>query len=192
MSNFRIRSRSKASRRGFTLIEVLVVIAIIGILVGLLLPALSAARRFAYRVKAKSEVKNLEGAWKQYYAEYHKWPSWAKEDEAVCIRGGVAELLQGAYDATDNKKEMRFFQFTKLASFFITTPLNPWGNVAESPIPDNVLYYVKFDINYDNKISGTGDPNDPPETDMRREVIVWTENPKQPVGSAKRIIGSWF
>lgn len=190
MSN--LRTRYRASGRGFTLIEILVVIAIIGILVGLLLPALTAARRFAYRVKAKSEVKNLEGAFKQYYAEYHKWPSFATEDERVCIRGDVADLLQGKYDATDNKKEMRFFQFTKLADFFITTPINPWGNVSVSPVPDDVLYYAKFDINYDNKINGTGDATAPPEDEMRREVIVWTENPKQPVGSAKRIIGSWF
>ncbi len=60
--------------QGFTLVEMLVVIAIIGILAALLFPAIAAAKRSAMKAQAQTEVKNLEAALKSYYAEYSKWP----------------------------------------------------------------------------------------------------------------------
>ena len=54
-----MRSRKLGSARGFTLVELLVVIAIIGVLIGMLLPAVQAAREAARRASCQNNLKQL-------------------------------------------------------------------------------------------------------------------------------------
>ena len=65
------------ARSAFTLVELLVVITIIGLLMSLLLPAVSAARASARGLKCKNNIRNLQLAVLNYQAQKgHFPPSW--------------------------------------------------------------------------------------------------------------------
>jgi prepilin-type N-terminal cleavage/methylation domain-containing protein len=60
-------------RRGFSLIELLIVIAIILIIITIALPRLSRARMYAQEVAATAAIRTIHTAQTQYYSQFSRY-----------------------------------------------------------------------------------------------------------------------
>lgn len=62
------------SRRGFSLTELVVVIAIIAVLISIAIPVVSKIRRSAQTANTKNFISQLDGAINRYYSDFHGYP----------------------------------------------------------------------------------------------------------------------
>lgn len=85
----RYRSKSLAARRGFTLVELLVVMAIIALLVALLMPAIQRTRERARQTSCLNNLHNLVIAMHNYADAHRSFPSGLIKPENSAFDSGV-------------------------------------------------------------------------------------------------------
>jgi type IV pilus assembly protein PilA len=66
---------NRKDERGFTLIELMIVIAIIGILAAIAIPQFSAYRQRSYNSAAQSDLRNLATAEEAYFVDAATYPA---------------------------------------------------------------------------------------------------------------------
>jgi prepilin-type processing-associated H-X9-DG protein len=108
------------------LVELLVVIAIIGILVGLLLPAVQAAREAARRMQCSNAVKQLSLSLHNYESAYKRFPP---------RKGGTSTGFNGT--ARNNSNGNRLSAFVALLPFFEQTAMY---NLIQAGDPTGTIY----------------------------------------------------
>ena len=111
---------------GFTLLELMLVIAVIGILMSMMGAAAYSARQRAYATTAAAEVQQIAAAFKAYYIAHHEWPNqWGP--------GKVAELDKKNLDALIGGKSGDGVVYLDISDFRFEDDkfVDPWGNAYE-------------------------------------------------------------
>jgi general secretion pathway protein G len=100
--------------RGFTLIELMVVVVILGILAGLIIPKIMGRPEEAKRLKARMQVEQLEQALKLYYLDNGEYPTTEQGLNAL-VEKPTTEPMPKRW------KEEGYLEKKKI-------PVDPWGN----------------------------------------------------------------
>ena len=138
----------KASARrqgGFTLIEIMVVVVILGILAAFVVPNIMDKPDEARIVKAKQDIRALESALSMYKLDNFYYPSTQQGLEALVAK-------------PSGEPEPRNY---KTGGYIKSLPKDPWGNTYQylSPGTKNAEFDI-FSLGADNRPGGEGSAAD--------------------------------
>jgi type II secretory pathway pseudopilin PulG len=90
--------KTEHKKTAFTIVELLTVMSIIIILIGLLLPALNAVKRFSRVVLQKNQFRNIGTGLQMYESDFHEYPDSGEKDannQNYCGAMKLAEVMAG-------------------------------------------------------------------------------------------------
>lgn len=117
-------------RSAFTLVEMLVVIAIAAILMTMIIGSFSQARYLAKRTKADAQLRELITAWHEYFILYGEWPVFTG-----VTTNGYAPMtyanLKYLIKPEENPRKLVLLNVTLPGSDATSSYKDPWGNTYE-------------------------------------------------------------
>jgi prepilin-type N-terminal cleavage/methylation domain-containing protein len=193
------KTLSAFSPRGFSLIELLVVISIILVLAGLLMPAFSRVRKNQQITNAKGMIHTINIALSRYYNEYGAYPPvddtiprkvWPNRPLKPAELMGLQLLLSGEDCTLDvskkggNPKKLRFIELPDRYFKTVDTtaknnlyPVKPGATNTNLVDPWGNSYMVAFDPNLDKQVSVFSDTDGNGGVSIDAEVGVWSGGP---------------
>jgi general secretion pathway protein G len=138
------------NQRGFTLIELMVVIVILGILAGLIIPRIMGRPEEARRMKARVQIESIETALKLYKLDNGSYPSTEQGLQALVEAPTVGQLAKAWRDGGYLEKGR--------------VPKDPW---------DNEFIYLSPGVNSDFDLISYGADGEPGGEDMNEDVNNW-------------------
>ena len=129
--------------QGFTLIELMVVIVILGLLATIIMPRILDRPEQARRLKAKVQIRNFQSALALFKTDTGRFPTTSQNLEALINNPGLKGWKQGGY--IEGGK----------------VPLDPWGNpyIYLCPGVHGEDYEIES-YGKDGEDGGTGDDAD--------------------------------
>jgi len=140
---------TRSRQTGFTLVELLVVISIVGMLAGLMTVAVPRAMEGGKKAKAKGELTAIVAAVKAYKQEYGRWPGSATATSDTTFEDTDSKSLLSALGGTsnalvENPKSVRFLEGAGTDG----TMQDPWGTqylvVVDSDESNSMTYKGKM------------------------------------------------
>ncbi len=138
------------NQRGFTLIELMVVIVILGILAGLIIPRIMGRPEEARRMKARVQIESIETALKLYKLDNGSYPSTEQGLEALVEAPSVGQLPRAWRDGGYLEKGR--------------VPKDPW---------DNEFIYLSPGVNSDFDLISYGADGEPGGEGKDKDVNNW-------------------
>jgi len=136
-------TRLRSGRTGFTLVEIMIVIAILGILVGLSVPRALTALSKAKSKSAQAQITILAGAIEFYRLDVRSYPP---DLEALLVPPGGVSNWDGPY----LKRK--------------TVPKDPWDNDIVYQVPGASTPYDLICLGADHVAGGMG---------ANRDICLW-------------------
>lgn len=141
---------------GFTLLELLTVIAIIGLLAGILFPVINGARRSGLQAKSKTQFAQWKTAIESYRQEYGYYPfTQGSGDNLFKINeSGNRELFEEVLNGSNRTFNRRGIPFYRLSENDLEEPARYGSNIIDAF--GNTDLAILIDADLDGRIAVDG------------------------------------